>query len=119
MATKNGGANTDDDDARYCAAHEPAALWHAYLARRQRENPLFLRRTLSFVPGQPTLTLSNIKDKSAYVKGSTIMAGDVSAVKEYSCVQGLVAADKAAMGELPKIREAMLRVMEESEPTYT
>ena len=55
MATKNGGANTDDDDARYRAAHEPAALWHAYLARRQRENPLFLRRTLSFVPGQPTI----------------------------------------------------------------
>ena len=51
MAT-NGG---DDDDARYRAAHEPAALWHAYLARRQRENPLFLRRTLSFVPGQPTI----------------------------------------------------------------
>lgn len=76
-------------------------------------------KNLDFVPGQPTLTLSNIKDKSAYVKGSTIMAGDVSAVKEYSCVQGLVAADKAAMGELPKIREAMLRVMEESEPTYT
>ena len=52
MATTNGG---DDDDARYRAAHEPAALWHAYLARRQRENPLFLRRTLSFVPGQPTI----------------------------------------------------------------
>ena len=51
MATTNG----DDDDARYRAAHEPAALWHAYLARRQRENPLFLRRTLSFVPGQPTI----------------------------------------------------------------
>ena len=34
-------------------------------------------------------------------------------------VQGLVAVDTAAMGELPKIREAMLRVMEESEPTYT
>ena len=76
-------------------------------------------KNLDFVPGQPTLTLSNIKDKSAYVKGSTMTAGDVSAVKEYSCVQGLVAADKAAMGELPKIREAMLRVMEESEPTYT
>ena len=76
-------------------------------------------KNLDFVPGQPTLTLSNIKDKSAYVKGSTITAGDVSAVKEYSCVQGLVAADKAAMGELPKIREAMLQVMEESEPTYT
>jgi len=76
-------------------------------------------KNLDFVPGQSTLTLSNIKDKSAYVKGSTISAGDVSAVKEYSCVQGLVAVDKAAMGDLPKIRESMLKVMEESEPTYT
>jgi len=77
-------------------------------------------KNLDFVPGQSTLTLSNIKDKSAYVKGSTISAGDVSAVKEYSCVQGLVAVDKAAMGDLPKIRESMIKVMEESEPpTYT
>ena len=53
MATngKNGAA---DDDARYRTAHEPAALWAAYLARRQHENPLYLRRTLSYVPGVST-----------------------------------------------------------------
>ena len=53
MAThgKNGAA---DDDARYRAAHKPAALWAAYLARRQHENPLYLRRTLSYVPGVST-----------------------------------------------------------------
>ena len=76
-------------------------------------------KNLDFVPGQATLTLSNIKDKAAFVKGSTISAGDVSAVKEYACVQGLVAVDKAAMGDLPKIRESMLKVMEEDAPTYT
>jgi len=76
-------------------------------------------KNLDFQPGQSTLTLSNIKDKSAFVKGSKISVSDVEAVKEYSCMQGLVAVDKAAMGDLPKIREAMKEVMKEHAPTYT
>lgn len=76
-------------------------------------------KNLDFVPGQSTLTLSNIKDKSAFVKGSEIPAGDAGGVKEYSCLQGLVALDQAAIGDLPKIRKAMLKVMEDNEPTYT
>ena len=76
-------------------------------------------KNLDFVPGQPTLTLSNIKDKSAFVKGSEISVTDVSMVKEYSCMQGLVAVDKAAMGDLPKIREAMKTVMKDNAPTFT
>ena len=34
-------------------------------------------------------------------------------------MQGLVAVDKAAMGDLPKIREAMQVVMKEHKPSYT
>lgn len=71
------------------------------------------------MPGQSTLTLSNIKDKSAFVKGSEIKSSDVESVKAYACLQGLVAVDKAAMKDLPKIREAMLAVMKENKPTYT
>jgi len=76
-------------------------------------------KNLDFVPGQSTLTLSNIKDKSAFVKGSEISVSDVNSVKEYSCMQGLVAVDKAAMGDLKKIREAMQEVMKENKPTFT
>jgi len=76
-------------------------------------------KNLDFVPGQSTLTLSNIKDKAAFVKGSEITTTDVDSVKAYSCMQGLVAVDKAAIGDLPKIREAMQVVMEEHAPTYT
>lgn len=76
-------------------------------------------KNLDFVPGQSTLTLSNIKDKSAFVKGSEITTTDVDSVKAYSCMQGLVAVDKAAIGDLPKIREAMQVVMEAHKPTYT
>ena len=40
-------ANEEDEVAFRCA-HEPAALWFAYLARRQRSNPLYLQRTLTY-----------------------------------------------------------------------
>lgn len=76
-------------------------------------------KNLDFQPGQSTLTLSNIKDKSAFVKGSEISVNDVTSVKEYSCMQGLVAVDKRAMQDLPKIREAMKVVQEEHAPTFT
>jgi len=77
------------------------------------------QKNLDFVPGQSQLTLSNIRDKSAFVKGSEISVSDVNSVKEYSCMQGLVAVDKRAMKDLPKIREAMKVVQEEHAPTYT
>ena len=38
------------DDELFKSAHEPAALWAKYLARRQARNPLYLRRTLSYCP---------------------------------------------------------------------
>jgi 3'-phosphoadenosine 5'-phosphosulfate (PAPS) 3'-phosphatase len=76
-------------------------------------------KNLDFVPAQSTLTLSNIRDKTAFVKGSAISASDVNSVKEYACMQGLVAVDKAAMKDLPKIRKAMEVVREEHAPTYT
>jgi len=46
----------------------------------------------------------------------------VSAVKEYACMQGLVALDGALMGDLDAIHAAMLKVKEEglwSKPVYT
>ena len=33
--------------------------------------------------------------------------------------QGLVAVDKAAMGDLPKIRAAMMKVQKDNAPTFT
>ena len=38
------------DDELFKSAHEPAALWAKYFARRQARNPLYLRRTLSYCP---------------------------------------------------------------------
>jgi len=73
---------------------------------------------LDFVPGQITMTLSNALDKSTFIKGSAVIVNDVKTVKQYSCLQGLVALDKSAMDQLPIIREAMLKVRKMDPPTY-
>ena len=65
-------------------------------------------KNLDFTPNQVHLTLSNAKDKTSYVKGVDVLVQDVTTVKEYSCIQGLVAVDEKAMGDLPKIHEAMM-----------
>lgn len=74
---------------------------------------------LDFVPGQVSMTLSNAKDKSSFIKGGPPMiVKDVNVIKQYACVQGLVAVDKAAMDQLPTIRDAMLKVQKMDPPTY-
>lgn len=64
------------------------------------------------------MTLSNALDKSTFIKGSEVIVNDVKTVKQYSCLQGLVALDKSAMDQLPTIREAMLKVRKMDPPTY-
>ncbi|KAJ1455093.1 hypothetical protein M885DRAFT_520639 [Pelagophyceae sp. CCMP2097] len=79
-------------------------------------------KNLDFAPGQVHLTLSNAKVKSTFIKGVDILVSDVGSIKEYACVQGLVAVDAKAMLDLPKIHEAMLKVKAEglwSKPVFT
>lgn len=79
---------------------------------------LLAATNLDFVPGQVSLTLSNAKDKKSFIKGGPPMiVKDVNVIKPYACVQGLVAVDKAAMDQLPRIRDAMLKVQEMDPPT--
>ena len=56
------------------------------------------------------------------MKGVDVLVQDVNTIKEYACVQGLVALDTECMGDLPKIHDAMLKVKEEglwSKPVFT
>ena len=48
--TPSASQSSSMDDELFKSAHEPAALWAKYLARRQARNPLYLRRTLSYCP---------------------------------------------------------------------
>jgi len=70
-------------------------------------------KNLDFSPSSVHLTLSNAKNKAAFTKGVDVLVSDVSTIKEYSCVQGLVAVDAKAMDDLPKIHEAMTKAKEE------
>ena len=67
---------------------------------------------------QVALTISNAKDKKSVVKGQEVIVSDVHTIREYSCVQGLVALDQACIQDLPKIRAAMLKVQQRHPPTY-
>lgn len=91
---------------------------------------------LDFEPGTVTLTLSNAKDKkmvkkdevkvvvdgmttTTYTVSSKIIAKDAHMVKEYACVQGLVALDKDNLDKMDKIHAAMMKVMKDHPPYYT
>lgn len=91
---------------------------------------------LDFEPGQVQLTKSNAVNKGAvpkdevkvvtmgmttttYITSTTILVPDVSMVKPYSCMSGLVCVDKANTEKLPAIHAAMVKVKAENAPLYT
>lgn len=56
------------------------------------------------------------------MKGTDVLVTDITMVKEYSCLQGLVALDSKCMSDLPRIHAAMLKVKSEglwSKPVFT
>lgn len=73
-------------------------------------------KNLDFTPNKVHLTLSNSKDKSTYVKGVDVLVQDVAAIKEYACVEGLVAVDAKAIGDLPMIHDGMIHMTVEGGP---
>ncbi len=93
----------------------------AFLKDQTLESYTHLKTTtnLDFAPGTVALTISNARDKKSVVKGQEVIVGDVAVVKEYACLQGLVALDAASMGALPAIHAAMLTVQAKHPPTYT
>jgi len=96
----------------------------AFLKDQTLESYTHLKTTknLDFSPNQVHLTLSNAKVKTTWTKGVDVLVNDVSTIKEYSCVQGLIALDVECVGDLPKIHEKMMKVKEEglwSKPVFT
>ena len=67
------------------------------------------------------LTLSNARDKSMFIPGLDSIITDVHLVKEYSCVQGLVALAPVKMEAfyLNAIHSAMNNIKAETPPFYT
>jgi len=93
------------------------------------------KENLDFEPGEVILTLSNAKDKSQVKKDETVVTvegmttistttkqtvivSEVNMVKEYSCLQGLVALNKDSIDNTEIIHAAMMKVINSEAPTY-
>ena len=86
----------------------------SYTHKKTTLNLDFCKRTVG-------LTLSNARDKSMFIPGLESKVTDVHLVKEYSCVQGLVALAPTKMEAfyLNAIHSAMNNIKKESPPMYT
>jgi len=76
---------------------------------------------LDFCKRSVGLTLSNARNKNMYIPGLDSTITDVHLVKEYSCVQGLVALSPEKMEAfyLNAIHSAMNNIKKETPPMYT
>lgn len=76
---------------------------------------------LDFCKKSVGLTLSNAKNKSMFHPGLESIVTDVHLVKEYSCLQGLIALAPTKMEDfyINAIHSAMNNIKKESPPTYT
>ena len=54
-----------------------------------------------------------------FKKGEEMIVPDVELLKEYSCLNGLVALDKQNLAHIDKLHAAMLKVQAEIPPLYT
>jgi 3'-phosphoadenosine 5'-phosphosulfate (PAPS) 3'-phosphatase len=93
------------------------------------------KENLDFIPGKVKLTLSNARVKSQVPKDETVttidgmttittttkrevVVSEVEMVREYSCLQGLVALNKAGLENTEIIHAAMMKVINSEAPTY-
>lgn len=86
----------------------------SYTHKKTKLNLDFCKRSVG-------LTLSNAKDKSMFIPGLDSIITDVHLVKEYSCVQGLVALAPTKMEAfyMNAIHSAMNNIKKEDPPVYT
>jgi len=76
---------------------------------------------LDFCKRSVGLTLSNARDKSMFIPGLDSIVTDVHLVKDYSCVQGLIALAPTKMEAfyLNAIHSAMNNIRKDTPPMYT
>uniref|UniRef100_A0A7S1BXF7 3'(2'),5'-bisphosphate nucleotidase n=1 Tax=Corethron hystrix TaxID=216773 RepID=A0A7S1BXF7_9STRA len=86
----------------------------SYTHLKSKINTDFCKRSVG-------LTLSNARDKSMFIPGLDSIVTDVHLVKEYSCLQGLVALAPTKMETFytNAIHSAMNNIRKESPPMYT
>lgn len=77
------------------------------------------KKNLDFVPDTVMMTLSNAKDKKVARLVRDVLATEVDLIKEYACVQGLLALTKENAERLDTFQSAMNKVKASDPPIYT
>ena len=92
-----------------------------FLSDKELESYTFTKTKVNvdFTPDQTLFTLSNAKDKRVARMVRDVKVAEVELVKEYSCLQGLLAVDKENMGKLEEFHAAMIKVAATDPPMYT
>jgi 3'-phosphoadenosine 5'-phosphosulfate (PAPS) 3'-phosphatase len=92
----------------------------AFLKDKTLESYTHLKaeHNLDFEP-DVTLTLTNARDKKMFKKDEVKIIEDVTQLKEYACLRGLVALDRTNMQNIDSIHAALKKVEAEIAPLYT
>lgn len=92
-----------------------------FLSNKRLESYTYLKtkQNLDFTPDTVMMTLSNAKDKKVARLVRDVLATEVDLIKEYACVEGLLALTKENLANLDFFHDTMTRVKETIPPTYT
>lgn len=92
-----------------------------FLKSKELESYTFTKSKINmdFESEQTLFTLSNAKDKRVARMVRDVLVTEVELVKEYACLQGLLALDKENAGKLDEFYEAMTKVAATTPPVYT
>jgi len=92
-----------------------------FLKDKTLESYTYLRTktNLDFEPNETLFTLSNAHDKRVARMVRDVLVTEVELVKEYACLQGLLALDKGNTAQLDLFHTAMNKVKEVHAPMYT
>ena len=92
-----------------------------FLKNKELESYTFTKTKINtdFEPDQTLFTLSNAKDKRVARMVRDVKVTEVELVKEYSCLQGLIALDKTNAAKLDQFHAALTEVDKDFPPMYT
>lgn len=92
-----------------------------FLVDKSLESYTYLKSkvNLDFEPEETLFTLSNAKDKRVARMVRDVLVPEVELVKEYACLQGLLALEKSNFEKLDVFYDALNRAKEAVKPMYT
>ena len=101
-----------------CVTSDLDAFLAAGAAGQEAYTYLQSETNLDFVPGQAALTAYNVEDKAGFDKKAKKMADEVSQVKPYANLAGLVALSAEALADLKDYVAIVKKALDAAPPSY-